>query len=76
MTEFDKIINEALANKKFLTKLELKIKKAKEKTNKKAGRVKPPNTPGNIPVHKGSPALQKGINKDIADTPMPMSVGV
>ena len=67
MSKFDKAINDALV---------IKIKRGKQKIKNKLRRIKPPNTPGNRPVSQCSPALRKGINQDIADTPMPMGVGV
>lgn len=67
MNKFDEEVNRILARK---------IARAKKKIKKKLDKVKPPNTPGNMPVSQCSPALRKGINQDIADTPMPLSVGV
>lgn len=71
--KFDKEVNNILAKKiekmedKILKKLIIKSKNKKPKL---------PNTPGNAPAHTNSPAIQKGINKDFADSPMPLSVGV
>ena len=70
MNRFDMLINEALVKDIKKIKLKRKIERAKRQVKKRIGKVRPPNTPGNIPVSSKSPALHKGINQDIADTPM------
>lgn len=71
MTKFDEEVNGILARKIVRAK-----KRIRKNLKKGDPRIRPPNTPGNRPSLHHSPALAKGINKDIADTPMPLSVGV
>ena len=74
-----KLFDEAVKN--ILSKEIERAKKRRLKLYRKmAGKIrdkaKTPNTPGNTPVHQQSPATLKGINKDFADTPMPLGIGV
>jgi len=71
MNKFDTEVNNILVKK-----IERAKKKIKNDIKKGNSKIKAPNTPGNVPVSHCSPALRKGINQDIADTPMPLSVGV
>ena len=61
MNKFDTVINNRLAKK---------IAKAKKKIRRKIERVLPPNTPGNRPVSQGSPAMARGIDKEVVDSPI------
>ena len=61
MTKFDAVINNRLARK---------IAKAKKKIRRKIDKVLPPNTPGNRPVSQGSPAMARGIDKEVVDSPI------
>ena len=61
MNKFDSVINNRLARK---------IEKFKKKVRKKLDRVTPPNTPGNRPVSQGSPAIAKGMDKEVVDSPI------
>ena len=74
MTKFDEAVNDILAGK--IEKAKKKKRKLQHKIRGKKGKPTAPNTPGNHPVSSESPAMRKGINKDYADTPMPLSVGV
>ena len=67
MNKFDVEINNILANK---------IKKAKRKIKKEIDKTKIPTTPSNRPTSGTSPALKTGMNKDTADSPMPLQMGV
>jgi hypothetical protein len=68
ISKFDKAVNDFLAKKKA----------TKKKVHKKSKKIKPPNTPDNLPVSNVSPALRTGItpNDTIAGPPMPLSIGV
>jgi len=67
MNKFDEKVSDILNGSKIKEKQRLRLRK---------GKLKLPNTPGNRPASNISPALRSGINQDIADTPMPLSIGV
>lgn len=68
MNKFDSEINNILAMKIIKAKKKIKQKYKKAKRNKANN--------SDSSTSATSPALQTGINKDIADTPMPLSIGV
>jgi hypothetical protein len=70
ISKFDEAINNALARK--IDKAKKKRIKLKKRLNGSDDKVKPPNTPDNLPVHQDSPALRKGVSDDFAQ----MSVSV
>lgn len=62
-TEFDNLINETMVTRK----LARKIARAKKKVFKRKGdRVRPPNTPGNLPTNTKSPSTVSGGDTDVA----------